>query len=418
MDFLRNIHKETRKKQTFRDSDRDQPPRPEIENEYDYHDSSLSDDLRSQSQKLSALDKGDVDVQRLRESEYDKYQMMSQNDVRRRIRLTTTTHSSSAVRGNKSVSYTRKTTHDSSGSYTSSTSTIVTSLGDYHSDVDEDGDNENDEDDVWDDKDSSDSNMLLAKVLPSKTTSPMDAMPIPASTTKETSSSSWSVTLNDEDDDINNQDFSISTNGEKFEDPDQYKVYYEWDSDKNVMKPLLMKPSSKQAKTGGKVHQKWDLDNELDSAQDEEFGVVPEDLEDDEKELVKMFGEDIEGMDDEDGDMTNVSRYHQPWNDENVPRKLENWWDRDADLVDKAKRKLKLETLRNAQKNPLLKKCKTCPICKREWKGHKSMVTHVLNKGVCYKQLDETLKEQLTAHCAQLKKKKKNNRINDYPFEI
>jgi hypothetical protein len=415
MDFLRELHKDTVQKDRVRDWDPDQT---EIENKYEYHDSTLSDDLRSQPRGISANDTGDLEAKLLRQSELDKYQMMSQNDMRRRSRLTTTTHNTSAVRGNKSVSYTKKTTQDSSGSFSSSTTTIVTSMGDYHSDVGEDfddiNDEDDDEDDIWGDDSDSDDNVVPAEVISTKTNHLSSGKPIPTPTSKKTSSSSWSISLNDdEEDDMNSQNFtrSSSSNNAKPEEPDEYKVFYEWDHDNAVMKPLLMKPRQN-------AHQQSDLDDKSRTAQDEEFGAVPENLQGDEREFVKMIGKDIEGMIDDDDDILSgiPSRYHQPWNEDFAPRKLENWWDRDPDLIDKDKRKLKLQNLRNAQTNPLHMKCKTCPICKREWKGHKSMVNHVLNKEVCFKQLDETLKEQLTAQNIDMKKKKK--RKNEYPFEL
>lgn len=363
MDFLRDLHQNRVKE--IRDVVPNHPPPSEIANEYDYHDSSLSDDLRTQAKVFSTIDKEDIDVKRLRESELDKYQMMSQNDLRRRDRFATSSF------GSKSLSFTTTTTptHSSTGSgSTCSATAIVNSSGDYHSDVGEDSDDDRCENDEWCGEVDTDDNVESTQVLsPQVLPASIDVSPICISTSEMTSSSSWSVSLNDEHDFVE----------EGFE----------------------------------KASEKSDLNDSFNSALDEKFRTEPEGLEKGEKEL-------SEATDEKDGGLTNLNRYHQPWNEELAPRKLENWWDRDADLVDKAKRKMKLDSLRKAQENPLLKKCRTCPICKREWKGHKSMVAHVLNKGACYNQLDETLKEQLTARNIELKTKKKKKKAHKYPFEI
>jgi hypothetical protein len=93
-----------------------------------------------------------------------------------------------------------------------------------------------------------------------------------------------------------------------------------------------------------------------------------------------------------------------------------DWWDRDDDLVKKAKRKTKLATIRMAQSDPLNKRSKTCPVCKRLFKSHNAMLDHAVNKNNCAKDIDDQLKEQLKAQQIELKTKRKEKKKRKREF--
>ena len=48
-----------------------------------------------------------------------------------------------------------------------------------------------------------------------------------------------------------------------------------------------------------------------------------------------------------------------------------------------------------AKRNPLYKKCRTCPICSKSFQGHKQMIRHLTMREQCVSALDVTLHEKL-----------------------
>ena len=48
-----------------------------------------------------------------------------------------------------------------------------------------------------------------------------------------------------------------------------------------------------------------------------------------------------------------------------------------------------------AKRNPLHKKCRTCPICTKSFQGHNQMVAHLIGREQCVSALDVTVREQL-----------------------
>jgi hypothetical protein len=367
-----------------------------------------------EAKRLATMDEEDIDVEMLAENELEKYQEKNQMD---RQRISLSADGSSSVSTHSSIGYTRTTVSHSGSGSDARTTTIVT-----NSNYNDSDDNERNESE-WDDDDDDDDDDETTIDVPA-----IESSQNSKTRTNTKATTSWSISLNDDQDNINVRDVvrTSPSQSKPLETPSQNSIYYEWDEESKVMKPLLLIPTTKLTKADVDKMAPHDLDEILDTERDEEYNTTPENLSEEEKGFLNMLREDYESDEDEDededddnGGMMNSYELRNSMQERFAPKKLENWWDRDDNLSEQAKRKSKLQTLRQAQENPLHKRCKTCPICKRTCTGHKSMLDHVLNKNNCLKQLDETLKEQLTAQKLELRtKKKKKKKTTNYDSDF
>jgi hypothetical protein len=237
--------------------------------------------------------------------------------------------------------------------------------------------------------------------------------------TAKKSSSSWTISLNDVLNDINHSDhIQATTNNNSspihVNHHDQNSdICYEWDAHSQTMKPLLVIPTKNVtiANNNDETNPINVLDDVLDTSRDKDYNTLPETID---KVMEERDIDDVELVEDdaeyEQDDMVNINNYYQSTRERFIPNKLENWWDRDDELVSKAKRRMKLQTIRKAQENPLHKRCKTCPVCKRVFKGHAAMLAHVMNKNNCSKDLSDEMKEQLKTQSIDMNTKKREKR--------
>ena len=382
--------------------------------------------------------------------------------------VTTQVHQSSGKKYSKTTTSVRRTSKG--GSTYSSVTTISSS---NNCDPDHDSDNENeidfrkffsddsddenddnffadsdndDEDDADDDKTIIDMPATASKNtqqrLPPKTFPPFPKASPPSSNSQpavespsskeshksSSASSSWSISLNDADFDLDHTDYISSAASQADakgipENPtatEEGDICYKWDHDAQKMKPIRIIglkdadmsniETNKRANTFDTELVETGLDTASSRTPEKPYGFAHNgNMKSD------FIAADTE-KDEYSEDMVDINNYLQITKPRLVPRNLDNWWDRDDDLVSKAKRKTKLATIRKAQDEPLNKKCKTCPVCKRVFKGHAAFIDHAINKGNCSKDIDDSIKEQLKAQKIDMKtkKKEKNKRKRNF----
>ena len=216
---------------------------------------------------------------------------------------------------------------------------------------------------------------------------------------------------------------------ENVDDSEEGDICYEWNEETQKMTPIMIKRSKHADLNDSQTNKRGDTsdtddfdadDFDADTGWDSAYYKVPEQpdrfAQDVNTESTSIAN--VNKEDEYEDDMVNINNYLQTTKERLVPRNLENWWDRDDDLVNKAKRKTKLASIRKAQDEPLHKRCKTCPVCKRVFKGHAAMVDHAINKGNCSKDIDDSTKEQLKAQKIEMKTKRKEKRQRKRNFTI
>jgi hypothetical protein len=244
------------------------------------------------------------------------------------------------------------------------------------------------------------------------------------SSSSSSSSSSWSISLDDTEFEIKHanrvreaqnqataQDFKPIV---KMNDVDDGDVCYEWDEGTKTMKPVLIVPSAEGTDfRNEKLTTSNTIDDVTETAKVKEYNHDPTRRDSSNDSLISkatVGTTEVEDDDENYRDMAYINEFYHATREQHASQKFENWWDRDDDLVNKAKRKMKLATLRKAQGNPLHKRSKTCPVCKRVFKGHSAMVDHAINKNNCAKDIDDSLKDQLKTQRVELRTKKKEKK--------
>ena len=262
---------------------------------------------------------------------------------------------------------------------------------------------------------------------------PAEDFPPPKASKKTSSSSSWSISLNDADYDDDQADRlrpSQPNTGMKgmedsmeksSDDTEDGEICYNWDHETSTMRPIMMIPSKRADVID------TETDEMTNSLNNRTHGRVYHDRsekrtgDDQEENAESPFISTEDEEDEYSQDTANINKYLQTANSKEslVTGNMENWWDRDEDLVNKAKRKTKLATIRMAQDDPLHKRCKTCPVCKRIFKGHAAMIDHAVNKGNCSKDIDDSIKEQMKAQKIDMKtkRKEKNKRKRNFSMD-
>ena len=76
-----------------------------------------------------------------------------------------------------------------------------------------------------------------------------------------------------------------------------------------------------------------------------------------------------------------------------------------------ARKALKRAMVKASKGNPLSKTCKTCPICQQAFRGHNSMISHLLYREKCVTLLDPQVKEKLFAAKKRHKLKRQRRRL-------
>ena len=73
-------------------------------------------------------------------------------------------------------------------------------------------------------------------------------------------------------------------------------------------------------------------------------------------------------------------------------------YDGRASLQDLEKAKAKKKARRAAQDKPFHKLCRTCVVCKRQFRGHGSMLMHLMNSKKCYDHLEPEIQAGLNSY--------------------